>query len=92
MLSGVFHFLLSRFTTFVAMSSLVDSTAHFQGSLLELGLTAVVVTAIKNHRVTTLSQLAFAVGQPGQPLVDGTIDGFLQAALGRPAASQEGCV
>ena len=47
------------------------------------------MTAIKNHGVTTLSQLAFAVGQPGQPLVDATLDAVMQAALGRAAALNE---
>ncbi len=86
----LFHVnLLLTFPSVFAMSSLIDSAAHFEGRLLELGVTAVVVTAIKNHGVTTLSQLAFAVGQPGQPLVDATIDAVMQAALGRVAALNE---
>ena len=71
------------------MTTLIDSSAHFEGRLRELGVASGVVTAIKNHGVTTLSQLAFAVGQPGQPLVDATIDAFLQAALGRGPALNE---
>ena len=71
------------------MSTLVDSEAHFEGRLRELGLGAGAITAIKHHGVSTLSQLAFAVGQPGQPLVDGTIDNFLQGAFARPAALGE---
>ena len=71
------------------MTTLIDSSAHFEGRLRELGVAGGVVTAIKNHGVSTLSQLAFAVGQPGQPLVDATIDAFLQAALGRVAALNE---
>ena len=63
------------------MSTLIDSTAHFESRLLELGLTRPVVDAIKVHGVTPLSQLAFAIGQPGQPLVDAT--NFLQGALAR---------
>ena len=63
------------------MTTLVDSEAHFEGRLRELGLAAGAITAIKNHGVSTLSQLAFAVGQPGQPLLDGTIDNFLQGAF-----------
>ena len=71
------------------MSTLVDSEAHFEGRLRELSLTSAAITAIKNHGVSTLSQLAFAVGQPGQPLVDAVIDGFLQGALGRAPALNE---
>ena len=69
------------------MTTLIDSAAHFEGRLQELGVGAGLVTAVRNHGVTTLSQLAFAVGQPGQPLVDATV--FLQAALGRPPALNE---
>ena len=68
------------------MSTLVDSAAHFDGRLRELGLNAAAVNGIKAHGVSTLSQLAFAAGQPGQPLVDATIDAFLQGALGRAPA------
>ena len=71
------------------MSTLIDSTAHFESRLLELGLTRPAVDAIKIHGVTTLSQLAFAIGQPGQPLVDATIDNFLQGALARAAQLNE---
>ena len=71
------------------MSTLIDSAAHFEGRLQELGLTPVVVNAIKTHGVSTLSQLAFAVGQPGQPLADDTIGAFLQGALMRPPALNE---
>ena len=71
------------------MSTLVDSEAHFEGRLRELSLTSAAITAIRNHGVSTLSQLAFAVGQPGQPLVDAVIDGFLQGALGRAPALNE---
>ena len=71
------------------MSTLIDSAAHFEGRLQELGLTVAVVNAIKTHGVSTLSQLAFAVGQPGQPLADDIIAAFLQGALTRPPALNE---
>ena len=71
------------------MTSLVDSGAQFESRLLELGLAQVSIDAIKNHGVATLSQLAFALGQPGQPLADGAVGNFLQAALGRVATLQE---
>ena len=67
------------------MTSLVDSGAQFESRLLELGLAQAFIDAIKNHGVATLSQLAFALGQPGQPPADGAVGNFLQAALGRVA-------
>lgn len=36
-----------------------------------------------------MSQLAFSVGQPGQPIADASLDTFLQAALGRAPAIRE---
>ena len=33
-----------------------------------------------------MSQLAFAVGQPGQPLQDASVDNFINVAAGRPPA------
>lgn len=74
---------------FLAMTSLVDSRAHFVSRLTELGLGAGLITNIENHGVVTLSQLAFAVGQPGQPLTDIAIDQFVQAASGRAAVINE---
>ena len=72
-----------------AMTTLIDSAAHFEGRLLELGVGIGLITAVKHQGVTTLSQLAFAIGQPGQPLVDATVDAFLQVALGRAPALNE---
>lgn len=74
------------------MTSLIDSGAPFESRLSELGLTAGLITNIKNHGVGTLSQLAFAVGQPGQPLVDASIDNFIQAASGRAPAVGESAI
>ena len=71
------------------MTSLIDSSAHFRSRLKEIGLAQDVVAAIETHGVTTLSQLAFAVGQPGQPINDANIDAFIQAAAGRAAAIRE---
>ncbi len=70
------------------MTSLIDSAAHFESRLGELGLTAGLIAHIKNHGVGVgaLSQLAFAVGQPGQPLMDVAVDQFIQAAAGRAPA------
>ena len=66
-----------------AMSSVVDSGAHFDQRLLESGITQAVLDAIKLAGVDTLSRLAFAVGQPNQPLSNDEINQFLQRSLGR---------
>ena len=55
-------------------------------------MTAGLINNIKTHGVGTLSQLAFAVGQPGQPLQDAAIDNFIQAAAGRPPAVGESAI
>lgn len=71
------------------MTSIIDSGAHFESRLKEIGLSVGVITAIKNHGISTLSQLAFSAGQPGQPIQDPSIDALLQAALTRPGTIQE---
>ena len=71
------------------MTSLIDSTAHFDSRLRELGLPQAFVDLVKAHGVATLSQLAFAVGQPGQPLADNNIGNFVNAAVGRNASIAE---
>lgn len=38
------------------------------------------------------SQLAFAVGQPGQPLQDAAVDNFIHAASGRAPAVGESAI
>ena len=71
------------------MSSLVDSEAQFGARALEVGLSQTVVDAIKLAGVRTLSNLAFAIGQPGQPIANTDVDSFLQSALGRDATLAE---
>lgn len=71
------------------MTSVIDSTAQFESRLKELGLNVPFIQAVKNHGVSTLSHLAFALGQPGQAIDDTAVDAFIQAALGRAAALNE---
>ena len=59
------------------MSSLVDSAAQFDSQLREIGLAAPLVTALKAHGVRTLAQLAFAIGQPGQPIADAAVEALI---------------
>lgn len=103
-MSNLFNFALRKFSHLFSLShllrcavtlvhgemtSIIDSNAHFRSRLQEIGLTAATVTAVENHGVSTLSQLAFSVGQPGQPIADASIDAFLQAALGRAPTVRE---
>ena len=71
------------------MTSLVDSEAHLTSRLRELGLVPAVIDAINRHGVTTMSGLAFAIGQPGQPIQDAAVDNFVTAAIGRAANLRE---
>lgn len=65
------------------MASLVDSAAQFDAQILEVGLNNAALTALQGAGVLTLSNLAFAVGQPGQPIATADVTNFLQAAFGR---------
>ncbi len=65
------------------MASLVDSTAHFEARIREVGLTEQLLLAVQGAGVRTLSNLAFSVGQPGQPLVNADVANFIQNATGR---------
>ena len=65
------------------MTSVIDSTAQFEARLREANLTPEFIRALNTHGVTTLSHLAFALGQPGQAIADNTVENFVQAALGR---------
>lgn len=65
------------------MSLLLDSEAQFSSRALEVGLTTGVIGDLKAAGVGTLSQLAFVVGQPGQPILAADVDRILHAALCR---------
>ena len=71
------------------MSLLLDSEAQFAARAREIGLTTAVVDSLRDAGVNHLSALAFAVGQPGQPLAIAEVDTFLQGALGRAATIAE---
>ena len=71
------------------MTSLVDSAAQFSSQLKEIGLAEEVVEALKNYGIKTLGQLAFVIGQPGQPIQDTAVEGVLRGALNRGPAIQE---
>ena len=71
------------------MTSLVDSSAQFESRMRELGFPANFIDQVKQHGVRTLSQLAFALGQPGQPIQDANVDAFIQAATHRASTLSE---
>ena len=65
------------------MISLLDSTAHFEERCARLSMGQGFVTALAAVQVDCLSKLAFVIGQPGQPIQNQEVTGFLQNALGR---------
>ena len=71
------------------MSSLIDSSAQFESQLHDTGVSLPLVTSLKTHGVRTPAQLAFAVGQPGQPIADTAIETLVQAAAGRSPTLNE---
>lgn len=72
------------------MALLLESEAQFSARAREIGLTDAVLQALQAAGVTTLSQLAFTVGQPGQALVPAEVDRFLTQVLGRAPVLAEG--
>ena len=65
------------------MTSLLDSTAHFEERCVRLGMGQPYVQALAAAQVDSLSKLAFVIGQPGQPIQNQDVTDFLQRALGR---------
>ena len=74
------------------MTSLIDSTAQFENQLRETGLGQPLIDSLKLHGVKTLAQLAFSIGQPGQPIQDVSIETLVQAASGRPPTLNESTI
>ena len=50
------------------MALLIESEAHFSQRAQEINLGAGVLRALKQNGIATLGSLAYAFGQPGQPL------------------------
>ena len=69
------------------MTSLLDSSAHFEERCAKLGLNAAFVASLAGAQVDNLSKPAFVIGQPGQPIQNQDVTDFLQNALGRRAAT-----
>ncbi|CAE7403202.1 unnamed protein product [Symbiodinium sp. CCMP2592] len=66
---------------YLAMTSSVDSAPFFVQRADEISLAKRVVDALKGKGVTTLAQLAFCVGQPGQVLSQTEFDTWSEAML-----------
>ena len=71
------------------MSSLIDSEAHFDARCLSIGMSANTLTDFQAYGITTLANLAFAVGQPGQPLDPAEVDQLLLQVCSRAATVQD---
>ena len=74
----------------------MDSTAQFETQLQDAGLGLPLVTSLKTHGVRTLAQLAFTVGQPGQPIADASIEAdtgscWTSSDIERDIHPQESC-
>ena len=79
--------------SWLSVSNLVDSKAHFDARATEYGVPENLLTALKAAGFTTLGQLAFAVNRPGQETDDNkfekwvaTINGGVAPAMGAVAA------
>ena len=72
-----------------AMTSLLDSTAHFSDRCGRLGLTPAFVNSLAVAGVDSLTKIAFVFGQPGQPILNQDVDDFLQRILGRAGTLAE---
>ena len=59
--------LCGRSSLVFAMSSLLDSEAHFELRAAEVGLSTNALSALKGHNLATLGKLAHVVSSPGSP-------------------------
>jgi hypothetical protein len=64
------------------MTGIVDSKAHFESRCAEVLLPSPVVATLQTAGLTTLAQLAYAIGQPGQPLPDGDFQTWATVTIG----------
>ena len=67
------------------MSSLIESEAHFSKRATEVRLSAASLEALRSHGFSTLGQLAYAVGQPGQVIPEAEFSTWSRTHV--PAAS-----
>ena len=60
------------------MTSIVDSEAQFDLRMDQVKLPAMLQRALKNSGINTISSLAYAHGQPGQPIVATEFQAWVQ--------------
>ena len=82
---SVIYFRPCRFHAQVAMTSIVDSEAHYERRMREMGMTHAGSTVILRSGLNTYGKLAFAHGQPGVALDEAAFNLFAQATLGAMA-------
>ena len=64
------------------MALLIESEAHFSQRAQEINLGAGVLRALKQNGIATLGSLAYAFGQPGQPLDEGAFGEWAKGIAG----------
>ena len=74
---------------FAAMTSILDSEAHFQKRCDEVGLSDRGKQATFGAGYSTLGRLAFGVGQPGMPVPELEFTRFATNVLGAMATMQD---
>ena len=72
----------SFFNASGAMTSIVDSKAHFSKRCAEIGMSTRALASLVANGYETIGMLAFAIGQPGVPLVEDTIQQFARTTFG----------
>ena len=68
--------------TGAAMTSIVDSRAHFWKRCSDVGMTERATNHLAQNNLDTMGKLAFSIGQPGHPLDANEFAAFAQNTLG----------
>ena len=77
-----FFSLLLHPSTCAAMTSIVDSRAHFWKRCSDMGMTERATNHLAQNNLDTMGKLAFSIGQPGHPLDANELAAFAQNTLG----------
>ena len=64
------------------MTSIVDSKAHFAKRCTDIGMSSRALASLVANGYETIGMLAFAIGQPGVPLVEDAIQQFARNTFG----------
>ena len=64
------------------MVSVLDSEAHFEQKVKEVGITSPNLAVLKNRGFKTLSQVAYMVSQPGVPMPEADFNTFCATHFG----------